>query len=55
MTAKSLSPTPIPFAAVRNSFVIAVVGNGTSRSRPISSARFMSFCIIRQSNHTSSG
>src|SRR5438270_10068699 len=53
--AKSFSPTPIAFAAVRNSFVTAVVGSGTSTSRPSSSARFMSFCIMRQSNHASSG
>src|SRR5712692_6351694 len=54
-TAKSLSSRPIPRAAVRNSFVIAVVGNGTSSSRPSSRARFMSFCIILTLNHASSG
>src|SRR5712691_633562 len=54
-TAKSLSSRPIPRAAVRNSFVIAVVGNGTSSSRPSSRARFMSFCIMFTSNHASSG
>src|SRR5437588_1298862 len=54
-TAKSFSPTPVPFAAVSSSFVTAVVGSGTSSSRPSSSARFRSFCIMRQSNHASSG
>src|SRR5712691_7435185 len=54
-TAKSFSPMPMPFAAVRNSFVTAVVGSGTSSSRPSSRARFMSFCIMWQSNQTSSG
>src|SRR5437588_9503226 len=54
-TAKSFSPMPIAFAAVRSSFVTAVVGSGTPTSRPSSRARFMSFCIMWQSNQTSSG
>ena len=53
--AKSLSASPMPRAAVRNSLVIAVVGNGTSSCRPSSRARFMSFCIMFTSNHASSG
>src|SRR5581483_10811603 len=54
-TAKSRVPMPMPFAAERSWFVTAVVGSGTSSCRPSSRARFMSFCIMRQSNHTSSG
>src|SRR5713226_842938 len=54
-TARSFSTNPIPRAAVRNSFVIAVVGIGTSSCRPSSSARFMSFCIMLTLNHASSG
>src|SRR5713226_1629879 len=54
-TAKSFSTNPIPLAAVRNSFVIEVVGIGTSSCRPSSSARFMSFCIMLTLNHASSG
>ena len=50
-----VSPMPMPFAAVSSSFVTAVVGSGTSSSRPSSRARFRSFCIMWQSNHTSSG
>src|SRR5207245_645139 len=53
--AKSRSPTPIAFAAVSSSLVTAVVGSGTSSSCPSSRARFKSFCIMWQSNHTSSG
>src|SRR5256886_4489840 len=53
-TAKSLSATPIPRAAVKNSFVTAVVGMGTSNCRPSSSASSMSFCImLRSEEHTS--
>src|SRR5713226_8995521 len=54
-TAKSFSSRPIPRAAVNSSFVIAVVGSGTSSSRPSSRARFRSFCIMLTSNHASSG
>src|SRR5947199_89324 len=54
-TAKSLSATPIPRAAVKNSFVTAVVGMGTSNCRPSSSASSMSFCIMLTLNHASSG
>src|SRR5947208_1058765 len=54
-TAKSFSSRPMPRAAVSSSFVIAVVGSGTSSSRPSSRARFMSFCIMLTSNHASSG
>src|SRR5882672_2614694 len=53
-TAKSFSSSPSPRAAVRNSFVTAVVGIGTSSCRPSSSARFMSFCIMLTLNHASS-
>src|SRR5882757_5985944 len=45
-TAKSFSTRPMPRAAVKNSFVTAVVGIGTSSCRPSSSASSMSFCII---------
>src|SRR5260370_32610971 len=45
-TAKSFSTNPIPRAAVRNSFVIAVVGIATSRSPPTSPPSFMSFCVL---------
>src|SRR6266576_3960420 len=54
-TAKSLSATPIPRAAVKNSFVTAVVGMGTSNCRPSSRASSMSFCIMLTLNHASSG
>src|SRR5215469_2796713 len=54
-TAKSLSATPMPRAAVKNSFVAAVVGMGTSNCRPSSSASSMSFCIMLTLNHASSG
>src|SRR3989442_9252956 len=54
-TAKSSSAKPIPRAAVNISFVTAVVGNGTSNCRPISSANTMSFLIMFTLNHTSSG
>src|SRR5439155_10696303 len=54
-TAKSFSSKPSARAAVSNSFVLAVVGSGTSSSRPSSRARFRSFCIMLTSNHASSG
>src|SRR6267143_4661164 len=54
-TAKSFSSSPSPRAAVRNSFVTAVVGIGTSSCRPSSNARFMSFCIMLTLNHAPSG
>src|SRR3981081_2321432 len=54
-TAKSFSTSPMPRAAVRNSFVTAVVGIGTSSCRPSSNARFISFCIMLTLNHASSG
>src|SRR5579864_4562374 len=43
-TAKSFSARPIPRAAVRNSLATAVVGSGTSRCLPNSSANSISFC-----------
>src|ERR1700681_3226920 len=55
ITAKSLSAKPIPLAAVSHSFVVAVVGRGTSSLRPISSASSISFCIMFTLNHASSG
>src|SRR3990172_9497108 len=55
ITAKSCSAQPMPRAAVRNSLVAAVVGSGTSNCRPISNARFISFCIMSTSNQASSG
>src|SRR6185436_10073793 len=55
MAAKSFSVSPIARAAVRYSLATDVVGNGTPRRRPISSASVVSFCIIRMSNHASSG
>src|SRR5579859_2438218 len=54
-TAKSFSTSPMPRAAVRNSFVTAVVGIGTSSCRPSSSASSMSFCIMLTLNHASAG
>src|SRR5580698_3239156 len=54
-TAKSCLASPIPRAAVKNSFAVAVVGNGTSNARPMSSASIMSFCIMFTSNSGSSG
>src|SRR5215469_17908437 len=54
-TAKSFSTRPIPRAAVKNSFVTAVVGIGTSSCRPNSSANSMSFCIMLTLNQASSG
>src|SRR5690348_9918350 len=53
--AKSFSSRPIPRAAVKNSFVTAVVGIGTSSCRPSSSASSMSFCIMLTLNQASSG
>src|SRR5262250_420254 len=49
-TAKSLFAMPIPRAAVRNSLLTAVVGNGTLSWRPSSIASSMSFCIMLTSN-----
>src|SRR5215470_15561130 len=54
-TAKSFSTNPIPRAAVKNSFVTAVVGIGTSSCLPNSSASSMSFCIMFTLNQASSG
>src|SRR5437016_4871746 len=54
-TAKSFSASPIPRAAVKNSFVTAVVGIGTSSCRPNSSASSMSFCIMLTLNQASFG
>src|SRR5437588_9564274 len=51
ITAKSFLSIPIARAAVRNSLLTAVVGNGTLSCRPISSASSMSFCIMFTSNH----
>jgi hypothetical protein len=45
----------MPRAAVSSSFDTAVVGIGTSSSRPASRASSMSFCIMSQSNQASSG
>src|SRR4030095_4837817 len=55
MDAKSFSVSPIARAAVRYSFATAVAGSGPATRRPISSASVTSFCIIRMSNHASSG
>src|SRR5439155_19649847 len=54
-TAKSNSAKPIAPAAVNIPLVTAVLGNGTSNCRPISSASTMSFLIMFTLNHTSSG
>src|ERR1700719_1766860 len=53
--AKSYLVQPMPRAAVRNSLLTEVVGNGTSSWRPNSIASTMSFCIMFTSNHASSG
>src|SRR5581483_11345436 len=55
MQAKSYLVHPMPRAAVRNSLLMAVVGSGTSNSRPRSMARTISFCIMLTSNQASSG
>src|SRR5262249_42170475 len=55
MIAKSCSASPMPRAAVRNSFTTEVVGRGTSTWRPTSRASCRSFCIILTLNHASSG
>src|ERR1700722_5331203 len=52
-TAKSFFSQPIPRAAVRNSLLTAVVGNGTLSCRPSSMASNISFCIMFTSNHAS--
>src|SRR5260221_1126075 len=54
-TAKSSSTRPMPRAEVRNSLVIAVVGIGTSRYRPSSSASRAHSVVTFTLNHASSG
>src|SRR6266511_1544424 len=54
-TAKSSLSRPMARAEVSSSFTTAVVGSGTSNSRPDSRASSMSFCIMLTSNHASSG
>src|SRR5262245_37306713 len=55
IAAKSFSVSPIARAAVRYSLATDVVGSGTPTRLPISSASVTSFCIMRMSNHASSG
>src|SRR6185503_11309924 len=55
IAAKSFSVSPIPLKKMRNSLATDVVGSGTARRRPISSASDVSFCIIFMSNQASSG
>src|SRR5439155_14654598 len=54
-TAKSWFPSPSPRAALRSSWLSAVLGRGAPTARASSRASLRSFCIIPTSNHASSG